>query len=152
MKRHGRDSLPGGHELAVLFLAACYALSVACQSRAQHTESQPAAIASRGDFGHPQPDDGQWPMAAKDYGNTRYSTLDQITTANVPTLKLAWTFSTGITRGQEAGPVVVGDTMYIVTPYPNLLYALDLKIREHRNGSTNRIPNRRRRVSPAAML
>lgn len=102
--------------------------SVACQSRAQqHSAPQPAAISSHGNFGNPQPDDGQWPMAAKDYGNTRYSTLDQITTANAGALKLAWTFSTGLVRGQEAGPVVVGDTMYVVTPYPNLLYALDLK-------------------------
>ncbi len=41
-------------------------------------------------------------------------------------LKLAWTFSTGLTRGHEAAPLVVNNTMYIVTPWPNLLYALDL--------------------------
>ena len=73
-----------------------------------------------------QPDDGQWPMAAKNYANTRYSTLDQINTSNVKDLKLAWTFSTGQTRGHEAAPLVVDNTMYIVTPWPNLLYALDL--------------------------
>ena len=49
-----------------------------------------------------------------------------INTANVKQLKLAWTFSTGLTRGQEAAPLVVNNTMYIVTPWPNLLYALDL--------------------------
>ena len=42
-------------------------------------------------------------------------------------LKLAWTFSTGVDRGHEAAPLVVGSTMYVVTPYPNTLYALDLK-------------------------
>lgn len=73
-----------------------------------------------------QPDDGQWIMAAKNYASTRYSTLDQINTGNVKQLKLAWTFSTGLTRGHEAAPLVVNNTMYIVTPYPNNLYALDL--------------------------
>jgi lanthanide-dependent methanol dehydrogenase len=72
-------------------------------------------------------EDGQWPMAAKNYANTRYSGLDQINTHNVKNLKVAWTFSTGVNRGQEAAPIVVGETMYIVTPYPNVLYALDLK-------------------------
>jgi lanthanide-dependent methanol dehydrogenase len=73
-----------------------------------------------------QPDDGQWIMAAKNYASTRYSTLDQINTGNVQNLKLAWTFSTGLTHGHEAAPLVVNNTMYIVTPYPNYLYALDL--------------------------
>jgi PQQ-dependent dehydrogenase (methanol/ethanol family) len=73
-----------------------------------------------------QPDDGQWPMPAKNYAATRYSTLDQINASNVKNLKLAWTFSTGLLRGHEAAPLVVGNTMYIVTPWPNLLYALDL--------------------------
>ncbi len=73
-----------------------------------------------------QPDDGQWLMAPKNYASTRYSTLDQINTANVASLKLAWTFSTGLTRGHEAAPLIVNNTMYIVTPYPNYLYALDL--------------------------
>lgn len=73
-----------------------------------------------------QPDDGQWVMAPKNYASTRFSTLDQITTANVRNLKIAWTFSTGLTRGHEAAPLIVNNTMYIVTPYPNDLYALDL--------------------------
>ena len=71
-------------------------------------------------------DPGNWPMAAKDYAATRFSALDQITTANVSTLRLAWTFSTGVLRGHEAAPIVADDTLFIVTPYPNLVYALDL--------------------------
>src|ERR1051326_7429372 len=71
-------------------------------------------------------DDGEWTRAAKDYANTRFSTLDQINTGNVKDLKLAWTFSTGVTKGHEAAPLVVNGTMYVVTPYPNILYALDL--------------------------
>jgi PQQ-dependent dehydrogenase (methanol/ethanol family) len=79
----------------------------------------------------PQPastsnDDGQWTMATKDYGNVRFSGLSEINAQNAKNLKLAWTFSTGVFRGQEAAPLVVGDTMYVVTPFPNYLYALDL--------------------------
>src|SRR5690242_20499458 len=73
-----------------------------------------------------QPDDGQWIMPAKNYASTRYSTLDQITVANVKSLKPAFEFSTGTLHGNEAAPLVVNNTMYIVTPFPNNLYALDL--------------------------
>jgi PQQ-dependent dehydrogenase (methanol/ethanol family) len=72
-------------------------------------------------------DDGQWVRAAGDYASTRYSPLAQITSANVKQLRVAWSFSTGVPRGQEAAPLVVDDTMYVVTPYPNVLYALDLR-------------------------
>jgi PQQ-dependent dehydrogenase (methanol/ethanol family) len=65
-------------------------------------------------------------MSAHDYAARRFSGLRQITTDNVRQLRLAWTFSTGVLRGQEAAPIVVNATMYVVTPYPNLLYALDL--------------------------
>ncbi len=73
-----------------------------------------------------EPPVGEWHMAAKDYANTRYGTLDQIKAENVKELEVAWTFSTGLVRGHEAAPLIVGSTMYVVTPYPNILYALDL--------------------------
>ncbi len=73
-----------------------------------------------------EPEDGQWTMPAKNFQGTRYSGLNEITVDNAKELKVAWTFSTGVNRGQEAAPLVVGDTMYVVTPYPNILYALDL--------------------------
>ncbi|MDB4907431.1 MAG: PQQ-dependent dehydrogenase, methanol/ethanol family [Gemmatimonadetes bacterium] len=69
---------------------------------------------------------GEWSLPAGDYSNSRYSELDQITAANVKGLHAAWTFSTGVLRGHEGSPLVVGNTMYIVTPYPNVSYALDL--------------------------
>jgi glucose dehydrogenase len=72
-------------------------------------------------------DDTQWVMPAKNYASTRFSGLDQITTENVGDLQLAWTFSTGLTPGHEAAPLVVGDTMYVVTPFPNILYALNTR-------------------------
>jgi lanthanide-dependent methanol dehydrogenase len=71
-------------------------------------------------------DDGQWIIPARNFASTRYSGLNQITVANVGQLRLAWSFSTGVTRGHEAAPLVVDNTMYVVTPFPNLLYALDL--------------------------
>jgi hypothetical protein len=74
----------------------------------------------------PDSGDAQWTIPAKNYASTRYSGLAEITAANVAGLKLAWTFSTGVDRGHEAAPLVVGSTMYVVTPYPNTLYALDL--------------------------
>jgi PQQ-dependent dehydrogenase (methanol/ethanol family) len=87
-----------------------------------------AALATAPRAPHAQSaDDGQWVRAAKDFASTRYSALDQINATNVKHLKPAWTFDTGILRGQEAAPLVVGDTMYVVTPYPNILYALDLR-------------------------
>ena len=71
-------------------------------------------------------EDGQWIRSAKDYANSRYSALDEINTDNASKLSLAWTFETGVLRGQEAAPIVVDNTMYVVTPFPNILYALDL--------------------------
>ena len=71
-------------------------------------------------------DDYQWVRATKDYANTRYSALDQISTGNMSSLKLAWTFDTGVPRGQEAAPIVANNTMYVVAPWPNQLFALDL--------------------------
>jgi len=72
------------------------------------------------------PGDGEWSMPAHDYASTRFSPLGEINRANVGALKVAFTFSTGVDRGQEAAPIVVGSTMYIATPFPNVLYALDL--------------------------
>jgi PQQ-dependent dehydrogenase (methanol/ethanol family) len=67
-----------------------------------------------------------WPMAAHDYASTRFSPLTQITGRNVSQLRLVSTFSTGVLRGHEAAPVVIGDTMFVVTPYPSVVFALDL--------------------------
>jgi len=70
--------------------------------------------------------DKEWAMPNKNYSASRYSELSQITADNVKTLRPAWTFSTGVLRGHEGEPIVVGDTMYLATPYPNIVYALDL--------------------------
>ncbi|MES9949073.1 MAG: lanthanide-dependent methanol dehydrogenase XoxF5 [Candidatus Thiodiazotropha sp.] len=67
-----------------------------------------------------------WVMPNGDYAGTRYSQLDQINTSNVKDLRVAWTFSTGVLRGHEGGPLVLGDVMYVHSPFPNKVFALDL--------------------------
>src|SRR5689334_23399090 len=71
-------------------------------------------------------DDGDWPMAARDYASTRFSPLDEIRPENAARLELAFSFSTGIDKGHEAAPIVANGTMYVVTPYPNHVLAFDL--------------------------
>lgn len=70
-------------------------------------------------------DPKQWPMAMRDYANKRYSELDQIDADNVDKLQMAWTFSLGTNRGQEAAPLVIDNVLYVVGPYPNRAFALD---------------------------
>ena len=69
---------------------------------------------------------GQVVMPNYTYNGYNYSTLDQITPANVKNLTVAWTMQIGILDSHEASPLVVGDTMYIASPKPNYVYALDL--------------------------
>jgi alcohol dehydrogenase (cytochrome c) len=71
-------------------------------------------------------DPNQWVIQTGDYANTRYSKLDQINASNAGKIAPAWTFSTGVLRGHEGGPLVIGDVMYVHTPFPNIVYALDL--------------------------
>lgn len=123
--RYGRALVIGGS--CMLTLAAC--------SERRRAEAEPSreplrtsvAPMTRGDErANPEPETGEWVRPAKDYSSTRFSALNQITAANVGRLVVSGTFSTGVLRGQEAAPLVVNNTMYIVTPYPNILYALDL--------------------------
>jgi PQQ-dependent dehydrogenase (methanol/ethanol family) len=115
----------------------CSILTLACSSKPPaQSRSGPAALPSstqapttaqaRVPSFASQEEDGQWMMPAKNYASTRYSGLEEINAGNARNLKVSWTFSTGVDRGQEAAPLVVGSTMYVVTPYPNILYALDL--------------------------
>jgi PQQ-dependent dehydrogenase (methanol/ethanol family) len=70
--------------------------------------------------------DKQWTMPNKNQSATRYSSVSEINAENVKNLKVAWSFSTGVLRGHEGEPLVVGNTMYVHTPFPNFVYALDL--------------------------
>jgi lanthanide-dependent methanol dehydrogenase len=72
-------------------------------------------------------DPNQWVSPTGDYANRRYSELNQINKDNVGKLQVAWTFSTGVLRGHEGNPLVVDGVMYVHTPFPNKVFALDLK-------------------------
>ena len=97
-----------------------------------------------------QQDDKQWVMAGKNYSANRYSTLNQVTAANVKGLKEVWTFSTGSLRGHEGAPLVVGSTMYVHSSFSdsesspgNHIYAIDLTkegwpIKWHYNPKTDK--------------
>ena len=91
-------------------------LSVAMPMIASAAADQEKAIAN--------PDN--WAAPRGDYTNQAYSKLTQINQGNVKNLKAAWTFATGVNRGHEGSPVVVGNMMYVHTAFPNNIYALDL--------------------------
>jgi PQQ-dependent dehydrogenase (methanol/ethanol family) len=94
-------------------------LVLACCADARSAPLQPPPAAS-------PPEDGTWPMPAKNYASTRYSGLDEINRDNAHLLQVAWSFSAGVVRGQESAPIVAQNTLFFVTPYPNIVYALDL--------------------------
>jgi alcohol dehydrogenase (cytochrome c) len=120
-----------------VILGVALVASVGCREQ-RHAEAEPGSTptqtsvatppaAPQGDTrANPEPETGEWTTPAKDAANTRYSGLDRINTSNVSHLALVGTFSTSVLRGHEAAPLVVNKTLYVVTPYPNMLYALDL--------------------------
>ncbi|MER8549166.1 methanol/ethanol family PQQ-dependent dehydrogenase [Mesorhizobium sp. M1169] len=99
----------------ILTTAAFLSLGAACTASANEDLAKLASDAKN------------WAMQTGDYANTRYSKLNQITADNVKNLQVKWSFSTGVLRGHEGGPLVIGDVMYVHTPFPNNVYALDLK-------------------------
>ena len=123
--QHDRSPATGEAASAHPFLTAtCLLLMAAVGFVAPNSASAEGAI--RPPSAAAPPDDGQWLMPAKNYASTRYSELAEIDRSNVKNLQVAFTFSTGTVKGLEAAPLVVGSTMFVVTPYPNILYALDL--------------------------
>lgn len=72
-------------------------------------------------------DNAMWGM---NYQAHRFSEMDEINRDNVSDLVPAWTFSTGVLRGHEGSPLVIDDTMYIHTPFPNDVIAVDLNTQE----------------------
>lgn len=89
-------------------------------------ENVTGAVAPTGpNWGYPA-NDGDWTTAAHDYANTRYSPLAEIDTNDVGQLREAWSFNDGVLHGHEGTPLVTGGTMYYVTPFPDIAYALDL--------------------------
>src|SRR5690349_22675359 len=123
-----KNNLLVGFRGAAIF-ACGLLLAAACtknnQPSAQSAKNQ-VLTAPTGATVPAEAEDGQWTMPAKNYASTRFSGLQDINTGNVNSLKLAWSFSTGVVRGHEAAPIIANNTMYVITPYPNIVYALDL--------------------------
>jgi PQQ-dependent dehydrogenase (methanol/ethanol family) len=134
MARRRLGVFPLPHNATLVFLTvvggavACSGTNASDKGAQKPAAPVAASAAGRSNGGKiaNEPEDGQWVRPAKNFSSTRFSGLAEITAANVKNLRLAWTFETGILRGQEAAPLVVNNTMYIVTPFPNYLYALDL--------------------------
>ena len=91
------------------------------------TLAAPAISTANSDLEKLTQNPANWATWGGDYAGTRYSKLSQINTNNVKNLQPAWTFSTGVLRGHEGGPLVVNDILYIHTPFPNTVYAIDQK-------------------------
>ena len=124
-------SSPLGWVLAAaisLVLATSMACGVFPSAKAQ---AKPAGKSEKGKSATPDSTqlakaEGEWPLPGRDPEGTRFSPLAQINIQNAKDLRVAWTFSTGVLHGHEGQPLVVGSTMYLVTPFPNIVYALDL--------------------------
>lgn len=103
-------------------------LALACGEELKHSTASAAESPRAMTSGvNPAPESsGDWVRPAKDLASTRYSALDEITAATVTRLTVKATFSTGSVKGHEAAPIVVNNTMYVVTPFPNDVFALDL--------------------------
>jgi len=87
----------------------------------------PSAVSAQSDLERAMGSSSNWASQAGDYANHRYSDLNQINAGNVGKLQVAWSMSTGVLRGHEGAPLVIGDTMYVHTPFPNNVFAVNLK-------------------------
>ena len=102
-----------GVRLKPAFKGALFAMALSCNA----ISAQAAALPGAGD---------NWTLTGGTLEGTRFSTLADITPNNVAKLKEEFSFQTGV-RGSHMGePLVVGSTLYAVTPYPDKLIAYDL--------------------------
>jgi PQQ-dependent dehydrogenase (methanol/ethanol family) len=111
--------------LLALALLAAAALAPSAVAQQERAATGPAARAPGGTV-PPAGNDSNWVTPTRTYEGTRHSPLKAITTDNVSKLKQVWTYDTGIKDGHEGQPLVVDNTMYVVTPFPDKLIAFDL--------------------------
>ena len=122
-----------GYLLALVILAFCVACDRSPSTTGNRDDSSPHSSRPTPQEQPPSDDiagigdvSGDWTRPALDLASTRFSPLDRITVESVKQLGVRATFSTGFVRGHEAAPLVANGTMFIVTPFPNVVYALDL--------------------------
>src|SRR5690349_22111156 len=106
--------------VAAPWLRPALAIATACLLAA------PVASQANADLEKLIADPNNWAMQAGDMHNHRYSALKQINKSNVGKMQVAWMFSTGVLRGHEGSPLVMNGTMYLNTPFPNKVFAIDL--------------------------
>ncbi|NDF69690.1 MAG: PQQ-dependent dehydrogenase, methanol/ethanol family [Betaproteobacteria bacterium] len=86
----------------------------------------PSAALANADLAKLMADSKNWAAPAGNFSNHRHTKLTQINKSNVNKLQVAWTFSTGVLRGHEGGPLVIGDTLYVHSAFPNKVFAINL--------------------------
>lgn len=91
------------------------------------TLSAPFAVHAAADLDKAMENPKNWAAQAGDNYNQRYSKLKQINASNVGKMQVAWTFSTGVLRGHEGSPLVIDGTMYLHSPFPNKVFAINLE-------------------------
>jgi quinohemoprotein ethanol dehydrogenase len=67
-----------------------------------------------------------WPAVGLDYGETRFSKLNQINVDNVKNLGLVWSYNLESSRGVEATPIVVDGIMYVSASW-SVVHAIDVR-------------------------
>jgi len=106
--------------MAIVSALSFAALTVAAAPSPTATPTTPASAGAAAT-------DVSWPVYGGDPTNQRYSPATQITPANVSTLKLAWSFHTGVWgpgTSFESTAVVAGGRLYITAP-DDKVFALD---------------------------
>lgn len=72
------------------------------------------------------PQNVDWPVYGGQAAGDHFSSLTQINRQNVTDLHVAWTYDSGEKGGLETSPLIVGGTVYVVTPSQKVV-ALDGK-------------------------
>ncbi len=85
-----------------------------------------AVVDTDGEFTTNASNPDNWGGVGRDFALTRHSPLAEINRDNVKNLKMSWEMKTDATRGHEGQPLVIGSIMYMVSAYPNNVYAIDL--------------------------
>jgi alcohol dehydrogenase (cytochrome c) len=129
MNQIGRMSLTVG--------AMALSLAVAGGARAQETGggaggmagTAPAANVTQAMLNNAASDNKNFLATNGNYGQTRFYPADQITTANVKKLKVAWIFQTDVRDTMETSPIIVNGVMFVTTAFDHL-YALNAQTGE----------------------
>src|SRR6476646_1460399 len=129
MSQIGRTSLAVG--------AMALSLAATGVARAQETSggaggmagTAPAANVTQAMLNNAAGDSKNFLATNGNYAQTRFHPADQITTANVKKLKVAWIFQTDIRESMETSPIIVNGVMYVTTSFDHL-YALNAQTGE----------------------